>query len=429
VPQTYQHALGVVFFELVTGRRPYTADTPAAVLLKQANDPLPRPKEFVSDLPDEVEQFIFKVLAKDPAERYEDMGAFAAALESLNELKMADEVSTLTSPPAPLRGTERGEEPHPPSPLPYLGEESMTVDTPSPRSRDGAGWVLVGVVVVSVLLVVGGLLNNAFKPLQPKPTAVIAQGAETATAIRVSSTQVSPKDGMEMVYVPAGDFLMGSEDGGSNEKPQHTVTLDAYWIDQTEVTNALYARRMESGTCRATSSGRTTIADYENYPVGVGNWDQAQAYCGWAGERLPSEAEWEKAARGTDGRSYPWGEEISCGQTNYGGCKGEVQPVGSYPDFAGPYGALDMSGNLWEWMADVYPGTTDYMLKGGDWRTLAWGVRPAVRGGDWVTQGKFLWGSSWDNRNYCYLNWFNWNCDVRNYQSILDIGFRCVLSP
>jgi len=201
IPQTDQYALGVVFFELVTGRRPYAADTPAAVLLKQANDPLPRPMDFVPDLPKEVEQVIFKVLNKDPDERYADMEVFAAALESLKELKKVDESSTLTSSPAP-----------------------------SPRSGMGAGgevsrktpawlWVLIGVVVVSVLLVVGGLLNNAFNSPRSNPTAVIAQG--------IGSTQVSSKDGMVMVYVPAGEFIMGSETY-SDEKPQRTVTLEAF---------------------------------------------------------------------------------------------------------------------------------------------------------------------------------------------------------
>jgi len=124
---------------------------------------------------------------------------------------------------------------------------------------------------------------------------------------------------MVMVYVPAGEFIMGSETY-ANEKPHRTVTLEAFWIDQTEVTNSMYASCMESGTCRATGSGRTTIAGYESYPVVVNRWEQAQAYGEWAGRRLPSEAEWEKAARRTNGGTYPCGEGANCGQANYGKC-------------------------------------------------------------------------------------------------------------
>jgi len=391
----------------------------------------------------------------------------------------ANEVSTITSPPAPLRGTERGEKLHPPSPLPYLGEESRAVVTPSPRSGEGAGgevvsgktpawlWVLIGVAVVSVLLVVGGLLNNAINSPQPNPTAVIAQGVETATpmiiervvtataepatatplqtstpahtstplptgtpALRVGSTQVSSKDGMVMVYVPAGEFIMGSDTGAEDEKPQRTVTLDAFWIDQTEVTNAMYARCFKSGVCRGTLTGRTTMAGYEEYPVVVDKWEQAQAYCGWVGRRLPTEAEWEKAARGTNGGTYPWGEGVNCEQANYGECKGEVQPVGSYPDSDSPYSTLDMSGNVWEYVQDLYPGTPDHILKGGDWFAMAWGARAAVRGGggDMCQKGPLLWGASWggSRRDNCASWAWDW---VWHWAYPRNVnGFRCVLS-
>ena len=452
----------------MTGRRPYTADTPAAVLLKQANDPLPRLKDFVPGLPDEVEQVIFKALEKNLTERYVDMGAFAAALESLKELKKADEVSTLTSPPAPLRGTEREEEPHPPSPLPYLGEQSMTVDTPSPRSGEGAGgevlrpsawfWLLIRVIVVSVL--VCGLLNNAFKPPQPKPTAVIAQGAETATAMIIErvvtataesatstpaqtsspsptethalgivSTHVSPKDGMVMVEIPAREFLMGSDNGDADEKPQHTVSLDAYWIDQTEVTNGMYAQCVAAGSCAPpgdtssyTHNSYYGNLEYDHYPVIYVDWQQANAYCGWVGGRLPTEAEWEKAARGADVRTYPWGEGIDCSLANYSGkdngnavCVGDTTEVGSYPGGASAYGVLDMAGNVWEWVADWYD--TSYYehspsenLQGPDS-----GDGRVVRGGSW----DYYVRSVRTSNRYKYTPGFS-----RYY-----VGFRCVRLP
>jgi len=461
VPQTDQYALGVVLFELVTSRRPYTADTPAAVLLKQATEPLPRPKDFIPDLPDEVERVIFKALAKDPQERFEDMGAFSEALEALKELKKADEVSTFTSPPAPLRYTERGVEPHPPSPPPYLGEQSMTVDTPSPRSGEGAGgevlktsawlWVLVGIAVVSVLVIAGVLLNNAFKPTQPNPTAAIAQGVETATAMiiermitatvepatptpahtstplptedpapRIGSTQVSPKDGIVLVYVPAGEFLMGSENGEDDEKPQHRVTLDAYWIDQTEVTNGMYAKCVAAGACappkETGSSTRSNYYDdnqFADYPVIYVDWNQANDYCGWAGRRLPTEAEWEKAARGTDGRSYPWGEGIDCDKANYSGCGvGDTTTVGSYLQGASVYGALDMAGNAWEWVADWYSDTYYIRSPSENPQGPDSGQFHVLRGGSWIIEG-------WNLRS---SNRYRYNPVNRYY----NFGFRCV---
>jgi len=262
------------------------------------------------------------------------------------------------------------------------------------------------------------------------PTTTPKPSERLTPTLSIGSTQVSPEDGMVMVYVPAGEFIMGSDTGAEDEKPQRKVTLEAFWIDQTEVTNAMYARCFKSGVCRGTQWGSMTMAGYEDYPVGVNNWDQAQAYCGWVGRRLPTEAEWEKAARGTDGRTYPWGEGFDCNKANKSSCGvNRTAPVGSYPQGASPYGALDMAGNLWEWVADVYPGSTDYMLKGGDWQTQGWGVRPAVRGGDWLAKGKLLWGGSWVVGDYCVGVRNYGNCVGRGSPGIVDVGFRCVLSP
>ncbi|MGD2147547.1 MAG: formylglycine-generating enzyme family protein [Anaerolineae bacterium] len=218
-----------------------------------------------------------------------------------------------------------------------------------------------------------------------------------------------------MVYVPAGEFEMGCAEGGDDEQPVHTTAVDDFWIDQHEVTNAQYVRCADAGACsppletgsytRDAYYGDTT---YKDYPVIFVSWDQAVEYCRWAGSRLPTEAEWEYAARGTDGRTYPWGDTApDCSMANYrsgdGLCVGDTNAVGSYPAGASWCGALDMAGNVWEWVADwrgYYPSERqvnptgpssgrERVLRGGSWRygwisarsTYRSGRRPDGRGG------------------------------------------------
>jgi len=180
---------------------------------------------------------------------------------------------------------------------------------------------------------------------------------------------------MAMVYVPAGNFTMGSTvaqvqsflaecpecqpDWMSEEEPQHTVWLDAFWIDRTEVTNAQYQKCVAGGACRVADMPSFDPLGKPAHPVVEVTWADARSYCQWAGARLPTEAQWEKAARGTDARLYPWGNEpADCNRANYwgkeGGCVGTTTPVGSYPAGASPYGALDMAGNALEWVTDWY---------------------------------------------------------------------------
>ncbi|NPV40594.1 MAG: SUMF1/EgtB/PvdO family nonheme iron enzyme [Anaerolineae bacterium] len=174
---------------------------------------------------------------------------------------------------------------------------------------------------------------------------------------------VTAADGMALVYVPAGEFIMGStkydRDLETNEVPQRTVYLDAFWISRTQVTNAMFARCVSAGACQYSASDKTNPRyqdpAYADHPVVYVSWQAAESYCEWSGGRLPTAAEWEKAARGVQGQKYPWGDAAPSVETvNTNNTVGDTTPVGQYPAGASPYGALDMGGNVREWVWDWY---------------------------------------------------------------------------
>lgn len=202
------------------------------------------------------------------------------------------------------------------------------------------------------------------------------------TACNPKSPADSPVPGM--VAVPAGWFWMGANDGPKSSRPQHRVYLDGYLIDQTEVTRAAFAEFIEVGSLQESSWDAAQLRSSPDLPVTGVMWQEAEAYCRWADKRLPSEAEWEKAARGTGRRSYPWGNRWDAAKSNtLESGIGDVVPVGSYPEGASPYGALDLTGNAAEWVADSFdpeyytyapdhnpPGpdiVMDHVLRGGSY--------------------------------------------------------------
>ena len=192
----------------------------------------------------------------------------------------------------------------------------------------------------------------------------------TETAVEVSTEAniiqfTSPIDGMPQIYVPAGTLRMGGLDVHADDRdelPAHDVTLDAFWVDQLEVTNAMYMLCVQAGTCTPPVDWASDMrlsyfnnAEFKDYPVVNVTWQQAETYCNWSDRRLPSEAEWERAARGDDFRNYPWGDEPPSGvYANFDNLVRETTRVGSYLAGASPFGALDMAGNVWEWVADFY---------------------------------------------------------------------------
>lgn len=158
-----------------------------------------------------------------------------------------------------------------------------------------------------------------------------------------------------MVNVPGGWFLMGQNEGRPANQPQRSVYLDAYAIDCTEVTNAAFGEFVEETGYKAIGWDLPFAETHREEPVTGVLWKDAEAYCRWVGKRLPTEAEWEKAARGAAGLRYPWGEEWDAKKANTAESgRGGVVPVGSYPAGASPYGVLDMAGNAAEWVADYF---------------------------------------------------------------------------
>jgi formylglycine-generating enzyme required for sulfatase activity len=202
----------------------------------------------------------------------------------------------------------------------------------------------------------------------PSETETIqATAIPTETALPDTSNQrTSLIDGMPQIFIPEGTFRMGGMDVRSapDERPAHDVTLSGYWIDQLEVTNAMYMLCVRSGSCKPPQDFKSqrrpdyfNNPEFNDYPVIYVTWGQAKAYCEWAQRRLPTEAEWEHAARGDDWRTFPWGEDKANGLlANYNMLVGDTSRVGTYPLGASPFGVLDMAGNVAEWTNDLYSG-------------------------------------------------------------------------
>ena len=196
-----------------------------------------------------------------------------------------------------------------------------------------------------------------------------------------------------MVHIPSGSFMMGCAAGdpqcGADEYPPHQVTLSAFDIDRFEVTQAEYQTCITAGSCTQPAANFDPVANAD-IPVRDVSWDQAAAYCQFAGKRLPTEAQWEFAARGTDGRLYPWGnQDPTCTLANFGGCGGAPVAAGHDPGQS-PFLELDAAGNVWEWVADYYDAAYYASSPSMDPTGPASGQNRVARGGSYTTTADAL---------------------------------------
>ena len=435
-----QYALGIVAFELLSGQVPFDGDTTATILHKQAYEAPPPIRSIVADLPTQVEGVISRVLAKSADDRYRTCEEFVSDLEKALQPPVvqatpapapgsAPTVVLSTTPPAQAAAQPEPERIHAPSASKDEGKVHTTDRGDARRASRRAFLIGAAGVAAGGGLVL--LLSNRSPGSVPAPTetspptdtpATPVTFTPQAAAISTNRAVLSLAQGvtLELVRVPAGEFLMGSADSdtqaSSDEKPQSKLALDEYWIGKYDVTNYQYA-----AFAQASGHNFTMPSDKADHPVVDVSWDDAVAFCAWANQvvgrkvRLPSEAQWEKAARGTDGRLYPWGNDSpDSTHANFNSSVGDTTPVGKYsPQGDSPYGAADMAGNAWQWTSSLYK---PYPYKAADGRE-----DQQSRGGRVFRGGSFLNAA----RLIRCADRFRSLPVLRN----VNLGFRVVASP
>jgi formylglycine-generating enzyme required for sulfatase activity len=489
-PWTDTFALALVVTELMTGRTALDGDDFLQIAYAATNpDQRPTPRSLGAVVSDEVEAVFQRALAIAPSARYATVGEF------WNALRVATGQDPLTlaplsswgggQPPAPLRPSvipgsvqapRSGGLPAAPLSSPALSSSPASAAGMAPAGGLQTGsqgfmappanrGLAVGLSVGAALLTLGAAAwvgLTAIRYGSPSTTAPVASASPapfnpSSSASGSSPSQAAPPPPtpacpVGMVYVPGGQFFMGSDDGLPMEKPSHNVKLAPFCIDIYEVTTAKYLACSDQGKCKRASKtnewdGITAQerksydplcniidpATHAQYPINCVDWERADTFCRAAGERLPTEAEWEFAARGSDGRQYPWGDEApapkylnACGaeclawgkahrteeKAMYKADDGwpNTAPVGSFPAGKSRYGLMDVVGNVWEWVGDWY----EAYPKGeaNDPKGPATGKARVIRGGAWNGAEP-----SWVRPTFRYMN------DPATASH--GVGFRC----
>jgi len=397
-PAADVYALGVMLFEFLTGERPFLGSeaqaeragptTAERVRYAHLNLPAPDPRSLNPQISPALAQVILRALEKDPLRRYPNAPVFYEAVQAATGLPAEAILHSPLQTVAP---------PQPKGPVAGSGSAGQGRKTligllgaaalvgvlgfallglsrnnggPPEQSVQGTASVIfqpVGVaantwaasitdppassaVTVPPAAASLALTNSPGLQITSTPTAAIEDPRTPPACTAVGEIWASPIDGMRLVCVPAGEFFHNPEN--------NAIHLEAFWADQTEVTNAMYAGCVQAGECSPPRAGQSNEPiDYYgqsgggSFPVTRLSWGQASQYCAWAGRRLLTDLEWQKTARGTDQRIYPWGDAfVDCQHANISGCANSYNVVGSYPNGASPLGALDMIGNVYEWV-------------------------------------------------------------------------------
>ncbi|HRQ24480.1 MAG TPA: formylglycine-generating enzyme family protein [Anaerolineales bacterium] len=273
----------------------------------------------------------------------------------------------------------------------------------------------------------------------------ITQTATSTSGTQAGEIRINPQDQAEIIYIPAATFDMGLSNAQSNilaskwntkpilleqSQPQHSVSLGAFWIYRTEVSNDMYRQCVKAGRCIAPLQGNSATRssyydneNFSNYPVVYVSWQMSQMYCEWAGGSLPTEAQWEYAARGPDGYLYPWGNSSwSSALANVENSNiGDTSPVDAYSAGASSFGVLNMSGNVFEWVFDWY--RKDYYKTNTNWSNPM-----GPENGD-IYQGEQLksirGGSFYNPIGNSSVGIHDWE---RGNSSWYNVGFRCAVA-
>ncbi|MCD6296548.1 MAG: SUMF1/EgtB/PvdO family nonheme iron enzyme [Deltaproteobacteria bacterium] len=407
------YSLALVFYEIFTGRRAFMVEETSQIMFCHLNEIPDPPEKYRPDMPHEISQAISRALEKDPDDRFKDFNEFSAAMKGAmpipDDATQAVDVETLK--PEPV----------------------SEVDIEKKTKKKSPVLMIASIAVVVIALLVGGYFAYNMYFLQgPEP----GPGPEdTVTETEPGKPAELPygKDKSIMIVIPKGEFEMGS-DKYSAEKPVQKIYLDNYYIDKFLVTNAQFRKFVEQtqyvtdaekaggGMVRigrrwkkikdATwkmPDGLTPIEGQENNPVSQVSFNDASAYCKWAGKDLPTEAQWEKAARGTDGREYPWGNhDPDDTMANFDNLIGATTPVQDYEKGKSPYGVYDAAGNVYQWCKDWY-GTGQRAEKNPT--GPASGKEHVVKGGSFIEGTESLRSANRDRYK-------------PDYSSYL-FGFRC----